>query len=542
MAENQTQSDAYDSTSHFPILVVEDNPIDQRWAAQVLHSAGFGRDLVRFAKTLAEAGECIASFRPAVVMLDMSLPDSQGIETLRAFRKMDSVSPIVVFSGTEDELVAIEALRHGAQDYLVKGSANSMLALRSLRYALERHQMILERRELEQQILQMQKLEAIGRLAGGIAHEFNNLLMVIRGHSELLHMRTDEGTPARASVEEIQQAADSAAKLTRQLLAFSRQQASEPAVFNLNDAIRQLENILRMQSGKDIEVSLELAEDLLPIRADAAQISQVIINLAANARDAMKGGGLLCIRTSNVSPQSAGRASLTDLRDRACVCLEISDAGSGMDKGTLDHMFEPFFTTKEFGKNTGLGLATVYGLIEQNHGHIFISSEPGLGTHCEIYFGAVLAAEQDAAPATSKAPARQATILVADDEPAVRSVTARFLELEGYRVLQASGGKEALALLQECGAQVDLVITDMVMPSMTGRDLAEAIHRQHAPTKVLFVSGYAQGTLRDEGLTREQQVLHKPFNRAQLTEKVRSILAGAGASGSPPSSPRAAFA
>jgi two-component system cell cycle sensor histidine kinase/response regulator CckA len=383
------------------------------------------------------------------------------------------------------------------------------------------------RRELQEQFRQAQKMEAVGRLAGGIAHDFNNLLMVIRGYAELLE---DGFRPAEAhrSAEQILKAADRAASLTHQLLAFSRKQVWNPVPLDLNGILEDIEPMLRRLIGEDIELAVRPGEGLGYVKADHSQIEQVILNLAVNARDAMPQGGCLTVETSAVELDDAYARHHAEVTPGPHVLLVVSDTGSGMNAETLAHIFEPFFTTKRDG--TGLGLATVYGIVKQNGGHVWVYSEPGRGTTFKIYLPVAAGSAPAGVPAGPSAaatglPRGSETILLVEDELAVRDLARKFLEETGYHVLEAAGGAEALELARSYCGEIHLLMTDVVMPGISGRELAQQLLDIRPGMKVLYMSGYTDDTVIERGiLDRGVVLLQKPFTRRGLARKVRELL------------------
>ncbi|WP_447973626.1 response regulator [Nitrospira sp. Kam-Ns4a] len=383
-----------------------------------------------------------------------------------------------------------------------------------------------EQKELEAQLRQAQKMEAIGQLAGGIAHDFNNLLTVITGYSQLLleHLQTDEAL--RTQVEEIKKAGDRAAALTRQLLAFSRQQAVQPRLLDLNAVIRNVAQMLCRLLGERIDLHIHAASDLWPVKADPNQLEQVLMNLAVNARDAMPDGGRLTIATQNVELDRAYACTHPSVNPGPYVRLAVSDSGCGMDEATLARIFEPFFTTKEPGKGTGLGLPTVYGIVKQHGGSIVVSSEPGRGSSFTIYLpradapALVPPAEEAAAPSRGTE-----TILLVEDEEAVRRFARTVLEQHGYTVLEAETGAEALRISQAYGAPIHLLVTDLRMRGMSGEELAERLTRLAPAIKVLFMSGYCDRPLPHHGMHDPAAAyLQKPLTPEGLLRRVRAIL------------------
>jgi signal transduction histidine kinase len=377
---------------------------------------------------------------------------------------------------------------------------------------------------------QAQKLEAIGRLAGGIAHDFNNLLVVITGYSELALRRLAggaEGEQFRNNFEEIKKAADRAAQLTRQLLAFSRRQVLQPKVLDLNELIYDISKMLRRLIGEDIELSVNLGSPLGHIRADPGQIEQVVMNLVVNARDAMPGGGKLDIGTRNAYLDDLYASQNAGVRPGHYVMLSVSDNGSGMDAETQAHIFEPFFTTKDVGKGTGLGLSSVYGIIKQSGGHIWVYSEPGLGTVFNVYLPRVddpLGADENRNGSKEKLVGTETVLLVEDDQ-AVCEMTHRILEMGGYKVLVASRGSEALRIAEGYGGKIHLLLTDVVMPHLGGRELANTFMSMQPDIKILFMSGYTDDVIACSGVLDENQpFIAKPFNPDSLLRKVREVL------------------
>ena len=386
-----------------------------------------------------------------------------------------------------------------------------------------------DHQQLETRLRQAHKMEAVGRLAGGIAHDFNNLLTIIRGHSDLLLDRPDDDTSLRRSAEQIRKAADRAVALTRQLLAFSRMQVLQPRVLDLNSVIADIGKMLPRLIGEHIEYVFRPGPNLGRVKADPGQIEQVIMNLAVNARDAMPDGGSLSVTTSNVVVSEAEAVARPPMTAGHYVLLSVADTGHGMDETTKTHIFEPFFTTKGLGQGTGLGLATVYGVVKQSGGFVWVESSPGNGAMFDIYLPQVL--QEVATPETETQPAAiprgTETILVAEDEDSVRELACEFLKSSGYSVLEARNGLEALEVANRHSARIHLVLSDMVMPKMSGAVLAERLRTVLPEVKMVLMSGYAEfsGTSWGRGM-KPPVVLQKPFTRASLLEKVREALEG----------------
>ncbi len=388
---------------------------------------------------------------------------------------------------------------------------------------------VTERKSLESQLVQAQKMEAVGQLAGGIAHDFNNLLTAILGSTELLLSETGVADPRREDMQEIGRAAHRAAGLVRQLLAYSRKQVMEPRLVNLNTIVHDMGGLLRRVVGERIALRLDLDPALGPVMADPGQIEQVIANLGVNARDAMPDGGTLTISTANVS--AAGIPSPGDDRLPAgpLVALAVSDTGTGMDDHVLAHLFEPFFTTKELGRGTGLGLATVYGIVRQSGGTIQVASQPREGSTFTVYFPRAVASSPTASVAAAPpvVAGGSETVLVVEDEEAVRHLVCRVLRSKGYRVLEAPHAEAALALAETAGT-IDLLVTDLVMPGLGGAALASRLVALRPALRVVFITGYAIEAVERQGeLAVGSALLEKPFSADQLARKVREALAAA---------------
>ena len=380
--------------------------------------------------------------------------------------------------------------------------------------------------ELEVQYRQTQKIDSIGRLAGGVAHDFNNILAVICGHTDLALAQLSPDAPLRSNLECIQESADHAANLTRQLLAFGRGQVIEPRRINLNELIVNLNKMLRRLIGEDIKLVTQTAPDLGQIKADPGQIEQVLLNLVVNARDAMPDGGTLTIRTDNVTlDEDYARSHLISPGDY--VMVSVSDTGVGMTDEVKQHIFEPFFTTKEQGKGTGLGLATCFGIIQQSNGHIHSDSQVNKGTQFKIYLPRVQGVEElvSSREVPVSLPQGTETILLAEDEPSLRQLMARVLRTQGYTVLEATDGHEALTLAQANGAKIQLLLTDAIMPGLSGKTLAEWLGQVNPAIRVLFISGYINNNAVRDAMSRPGTFfLQKPFNPLDLTKRVREAI------------------
>jgi two-component system cell cycle sensor histidine kinase/response regulator CckA len=400
-------------------------------------------------------------------------------------------------------------------------SAGTVLGVMGIRMDLT------EQKKLEDQLRQAQKMEAVGQLAGGVAHDFNNLLTVITGYSEVLlnNLKTEESS--RVCLNEIQKAGQRAAELTRQLLAFSRKQILQPRLLDLNDLVADMQKMLGRLIGEDIQLFTTLARGLGHVQADPGQIEQILVNLVVNARDAMPRGGRLTIETADIQVEEAQRQDCPELRPGRYARLAVTDTGCGMDAQTLARIFEPFFTTKDVGKGTGLGLATVYGIVKQSGGQVRASSKLGKGSRFEVYLPVVkkAAACEDNLPVRVSPPGGTETILLAEDEDGVRALVGQVLRSKGYTILEATNGEDALRLSEENQGPVDLLLTDVVMPHVGGRALAEAVAARYPDAKVLYMSGYTDdAVLRNGVLQSENEFLQKPFNADDLLYKVRELL------------------
>ncbi|HEV7745398.1 MAG TPA: PAS domain S-box protein [Pyrinomonadaceae bacterium] len=439
---------------------------------------------------------------------------------------------MIAFAGypliVEDRLVGVVAMF--ARKTLADDTLDSLASVADIiSQGIERKRVEEALQASEEQLRQSQKLEAVGQLAGGVAHDFNNLLTVITGYSDLTLKKLAQGDPARGNVEEIKKAGERAASLTRQLLAFSRKQVLQPKVLNLNAIVSDVDKMLRRLIGEDIDLLTILEPGLGKINADPGQIEQVVLNMVVNARDAMPLGGKITIETSNVYLDNEYGRSHTAIRPGNYVMLAFSDTGTGMDAATQAHIFEPFFTTKGQGKGTGLGLSTVYGIVKQSEGNVWVYSEVGQGTTFKVYLPRVDDAapiETDSETAVNMKRGRE-TVLLAEDEEPVRRLTKTILESNGYQVLEAMSGAQALSIYKDHAGPVNLIVTDVVMPRMGGRELAESLKTLSPKIKVLYVSGYTDDAIVRHGLLDQKMAfLQKPFTPDALLRKVREVLDG----------------
>jgi len=511
------------------VLMVEDEPGDAeylRWMLKDVPGGAFSLDSV---DRLSAALDHLRSRHADVVLLDLSLPDSHGIETLTRLRNSQPHIPLVILTGQNDEQMAIEALRHGAQDYLVKGQTDPNLLARSVRYSISRKQVESELRESQEQLRRVQKMEAIGRLAGGIAHDFNNMLTSILGFARFTATQLGDDHPSSGDVNEIVRTGQRAAALTRQLLALTQEQATmELHPIDLNRVIREMHQLLRRTLGEDIEIVTVCGDGLWPVKADAGQMEQVLMNLAVNARDAMPKGGTLTIESGNIALDETLCASRRGLRPGDHVFVRVRDTGCGMSEEVLEKAFDPFYTTKEKGKGTGLGLSTVYGIVTHFLGHVELVSRPGSGTEAILYLPRTRDSASDGPTDNKRAvPGGTETILVVEDEDTIRQLVVRMLKDLGYDVMHARHGGAALEICARYSGTIDLVISDVVMPHVDGPEMLRRLREIRKDFKALYMSGYTEGRLTDSAPEHaDTPILAKPFSKEELAGKIREVLDG----------------
>jgi two-component system, cell cycle sensor histidine kinase and response regulator CckA len=476
--------------------------------------------------TLVQALGRLQEKTAEIVLLDLGLPDAKGIENCKRLQEAFPELPFVVYSDIDSQELSIEAVQNGAQDYMVKGEMDARMLRRCLRYAIERKQAEVDKVGLERRLRQSQKMEAIGLLAGGVAHDFNNILTLIIGHSELALEESIPTQMAGQRFSEISLAAKRATGLIRQLLVFSREHAGELQPFDLNEAVSQTFRMMSRLLGEDIELVLCLERDLGQVVADPVQIEQVVMNLAINAREAMPDGGRLTIETSRLSLAESHVGNLVEVKEGDYIVLRVEDTGVGMDPETQGRVFEPFFTTKDIQGGTGLGLATVHGIVEQADGYIDIESQAGAGTRFDIYLPLKVAVPVKI-PNVLKGKLKQAprgteTILLVEDEASLLELGQTILQSLGYRVLAAVTPEEAIGEFVDHLEEIDLLVTDVVMPGMNGGELANRLEAISFELKVLYVSGYSPDRL--NGMADEGTFIHKPYAPVTLAHKVREIL------------------
>lgn len=416
----------------------------------------------------------------------------------------------------------------------MEGVAGNLLNVPAVQAVVVNYREITERKtaeealsQSEQQLRQSQKMEAVGQLAGGVAHDFNNLLTIIRGYTELMMESLSREDPLRWSAEQIQRATDQAASLTRQLLAFSRRQVLRPKVLDLNSVVSDMDNMLRRLIGEDIALNAVLDPHLERVKADPGQIEQVIMNLAVNARDAMPQGGSLTVETANMILDETYVKRHLGLLPGQYVMLAVTDTGVGMDPETASHVFEPFFTTKEQGKGTGLGLSTVYGIVKQSDGYVYLDTIPGRGTTFRVFLPQVdeIPLPAEATPVRLERLKGTETILLVEDEAGVRELARAFLLRRGYQILEASSGQQALEMAASYRGAVNLLVTDVVMPGMSGRELAQRLTAARPEVSVLYMSGYTDAAIVRHGILEEGiAFIGKPFTGQALAAKVREVL------------------
>lgn len=513
------------------ILQLEDNRVDAELITATLADAGIPCQ-PRRVETRQDFLAALKSGKFNLILADYAIPGFDGMTALTLARQHSPQIPFLFVSATIGEELAIDAMHQGATDYVFKQRLGRLVpsvqrALRETAERAERQRAEEALRQSEKQFRQAQKMEAVGRLAGGIAHDFNNLLTVIMGYSQVLSTELGPQHPLRSKIEETQKAGERAATLIRQLLTFSRKQSLDPKVLSLNQTVESVESLLRRLIGEDVRLVTKLDPTNGRLRADQAQIEQVLVNLVVNARDAMAKGGILTIETARVELTRSPLYHLNPLAPGPYVKLSVIDTGCGMDRQTQSHIFEPFFTTKEEGKGSGLGLSTVFGIVTQCGGGIDVASRVGHGTRFDLYFPAVDSEVQATAPARDQGrPSRGTeTILVVEDEPTVRTLVRDELRKLGYRVVEAKNGVEACLLATQQSSSLDLLLTDVVMPGMGGRELAQHLSVIRPDLRVLFTSGYMD----DVGLTGGHDenliaFLPKPFTPEVLARAVRDLL------------------
>ena len=533
------------------VLFLEDNPSDAKLIAHELRRAGFQLDWER-----ADTEEsCRDRLSPAfdLILADGSLPGFGATRALDLLRERNLDIPLIVVSGSLSDRDALKIMEHGAADYLLKDrlarlgpAVRRVLKKTRTSNVLRRAELTVcsslesgpeaeeffdsdglkdssmqdfsDNKNLEEQLRQSRKLEAIGQLVGGVAHDFNNMLTIINGYSSLVLQQMPAGDPLRNMIEQIHHAGERSAMLTHQLLAFSRRQVINPQVLDLGSVVADTEKMLCRVIGEDIQLRMISEESLWPVLADAGSVGQVMLNLAVNARDAMHSGGTLTIEIKN--------HVASELESARYVVLTVSDTGVGMDDATKARIFEPFFTTKG-EKGTGLGLATVQAIMQQVNGYIKIESAPGRGATFKLYFPVAPddLSHEDSAPLQNTSAGGRETILLVEDDEGVRTLARKVLADCGYTLLQASNGRAAVRLAEMNRTRIHLLVTDVVMPELGGREVADQVVALHPETRVLFLSGYTDDAIDRTGVHQtEVALLHKPFTPSALVSRIREIL------------------
>ncbi len=513
------------------LLHLEDDPVDAELITATLMEGNIPCQ-TQLVDTRQAFVAALKEGRMDLILADYSIPGFDGMTALTLARQHCPDVPFLFVSATIGEELAIDAMHQGATDYVLKQRLGRLVpsvqrALRELDDRAERKRAEEALRQSEKQFRHSQKMEAVGRLAGGIAHDFNNLLTVIMGYSQVLLKELGPQHPLRGKTEETLKAGEKAATLIRQLLTFSSKQSLDPKILSLNTAVTSLESLLRRLIGEDIQLVTKLDPTNGRLRADQAQLEQVLANLVVNARDAMPKGGTLTIETAQVGLTRSPVYQVTPLPPGNYVRLSVSDTGCGMDRKTQSHIFEPFFTTKEEGKGTGLGLSTVFGIVTQSGGAIDVTSRVGHGTRFDLYFPSV---ESDILTTAPSKPLGQTqkgteTILLVEDESTVRTLIRDELRKLGYRVIEAKNGVEACLLATQQAGSLQLLLTDVVMPGMGGRELAQHLSVIKPDLRTLFISGYTD----DVGIMAGQEegtssFLQKPFTPEVLARAVRTLL------------------
>jgi signal transduction histidine kinase len=508
------------------ILMIDDDPQAGPLIEMALADAKFEREL-EVVSTATAGLERIKADEHDIFLIDQQLPDGTGLQLIRDAKACGASKPLILLTGFGSGALDEAALDAGATDYVEKHLVGPQLE-RAIRYALRHWRTARALHDREEQLRHAQKMEAIGRLAGGVAHDFNNLLTAVVGYADLIRERLEPEDPTARDVGQIRRAADRATALTRQLLSFSRKQFLNPTVMDLNETVSGLQHMLPRVIGDHIQTTIELAPLLARIRADASQMDQVLVNLVVNARDAMPSGGRLAITTENVFlDDDRLEAEGLALSPGMYAMLAISDTGVGMEEATRARVFEPFFTTKPKGKGTGLGLATVYGIVDQSGGGIALDTAPGRGTSVRIYLPVTSAVAEEQGPEVSPSLASggSETILLVEDNEAVRDLSARALRRRGYTVHPARNAEEAIEWSQTSGVTPALLVTDVLMPGLSGPNLAARLMTMNPALRVLYMSGYTDDATPAHGkYWGGVPLLQKPFTPGQLAERVRLSL------------------
>jgi len=506
------------------ILHLEDNAKDAELVRETLLAGGIECQV----KRVETAGDFESSLKQGgwnLILSDYKLPAFDGMTALSMAKKISPEVPFIMISGTIGEVLTVEALKLGASDFVLKDHLSPRLEL-AVRKAMDEALAKKEHAKLEEQMRQAQKMEAVGQLAGGIAHDFNNLLTVINGYSQMRLPSLAADDPVKADLEQILKAGKRAEWLVKQLLAFSRKQIFQPKVINLNDLIQDMDKMFKRLIPENIEFVVLASPDLWAIQVDPDSFHQVLTNLVVNASHAMPQGGKVVIETKNVVLDT-NYAERSVVHPGEYLLLAVSDTGTGMTDEVKAHLFEPFFTTKEKGKGTGLGLSTIYGIVKQCGGTIQVYSEVGHGTTFKIYVPRVHAEAQAwfDSENTGPLPRGTETVLIVEDDDAVRAFGAGVLRKQGYEVLEVSGGEQALRLAGEYRRPIQVLLTDMVMHGMGGKELADKLKTLRPGIRVIMASGYTENISIQSGkLGKDEVFLQKPFSPRALAHKIREVL------------------
>jgi two-component system, cell cycle sensor histidine kinase and response regulator CckA len=511
------------------VLIIEDSGDDTALFLRELRRGGYDVVYERV-DTPAAMISALKKQKWDLIISDYSMPHFSGVDALHALRSMGLEIPFIFVSGTIGEDVAVSALKDGAQDYLMKSNLKRLVP--AVQRVLQEVEQRRERARLEHQVQQLHKFETIGRLAGGIAHDFNNVIGAILGWAELGRRDAPPGSRLCDYLQKITDEANRAAALTSQLLSFARRQILQPKRIDLNMHVLQSTSLLRRVIGEHITVTVQAAPDLYAILADPSQIDQVLMNLCLNARDAMPNGGQLTIATNNVEIGEEYCRHVRYAKPGSYVMLSVSDTGVGMNTETIEQIFEPFFTTKEMGKGTGLGLATVYGIVKQHGGFIDVQSEPAKGTTFDVYFPTSTGKADPREPLRDQAPRHGTeTILVAEDHDGLRQLAQEMLGGLGYRVLAAENGLEAVQLFKAIPGSIDLAILDVVMPGLSGPDAYLQMASIRPDLRVIFTTGYtSEVAALTSVLEKGASFLQKPYNQAAMANAIRVSLERSSAS------------
>jgi len=516
------------------VLLIEDNPDDVQLVREMFNNINLSGQSTRAfdlytTDSLSGSVELLTKEKIDVVLLDLFLSDSHGLETFRRFYTQASWIPVIVLSGFYDETAADRVVRDGAQDFLIKNDLTPNLLVRSLRYAIERKHIQDEKDKIQTQLLQAQKMEAIGILTGGIAHDFNNLITAVRGCADMAIQNLDQTSPLYREIKEIQLASQKAAGLTRQMLIFSRKHPVKFEFINMNQLVEDMLKMLHHMIGEDIEIHTNLEPDLWTITADQSTLEQIVMNLTVNARDAMPDGGKLIIRTDNVELNEENCRFMPESKPGIYVRLAITDTGIGMDEKTLQRIYEPFFSTKGRGKGTGLGLSVVYGIVKEHKGWISIESQPGQGTTFRIFTPAINVKTSFKREEVNRSievfAGHGEKILVVEDEESVRRFAERALERNGYEVFTAANAREALDVFKQKKGEIHLVISDVILPDINGLDLVHQMISKNPQLNILLSSGYTDSRSHQRIIEKEGYLfLKKPYAYLELLEAVKTAV------------------